>query len=188
VLKPCNYTYKKNISTFDATFLIFLHLIKKQLHLKKIVLFLITAFCFNTVIAQNNAIKITNVNTNKEKIIKENRRIKLKTTDGQKIKGRFKVENNNTIIIDNVRINLTDIDELKRNPLLTSILVTGFLVYGGVITLGFSVLVGVLADSSAFWLTIPAAGMIYTGIKAPNFNKNHKMDKGWKFELISIPD
>lgn len=156
--------------------------------MKKIFLLIISAFFFNTVIAQNSAIKITNVNTNKEKIIKENRRIKLKTSDGRKIKGRFKVEDNNTIIIDNVRINFTDIDELKRNPLLTSILTSGFLLYGGAITAGFSILVGVFVDPAVFLLTIPAAGMIYTGIKSPNFNKNHKIEKGWKFERISIPD
>ena len=156
--------------------------------MKKIFLLIISAFFFNTVIAQNSAMKITNVNTNKEKIIKENRRIKLKTSDGRKIKGRFKIENNNTIIIDNVRINFTDIDELKRNPLLTSMLNSGFLLYGGAITAGFSILVGVFVEPAVFLLTIPAAGMIYTGIKSPNFNKNHKIEKGWKFEVTSIPD
>ena len=161
---------------------------KKHIFMKKLFLFIISVFFFNGVMSQNNAIKITNLNTNKEKIIKENRRIKLKTSDGQKIKGRFKVENNSTIIIDDVRINLSDIEELKRNPLLTSILTSGLLIYGGAITAGFAVLIGALADSTAFWLVLPAAGMIYTGIKSPNINKNHKTDKGWEFEIISIPD
>jgi len=156
--------------------------------MKKLFLLIIGLFFINVAISQNNALKITNLNTNKEKIIKENRKIKLKTSDGRKIKGQFKVENNSNIIIDDVRINLTDIEELKRNPLLTSILTSGFLIYGGAITAGFGVLIGVLADSAAFWLTIPAAGMIYTGIKSPNFNKNHKTDKGWKFEIITISD
>ena len=83
--------------------------------MKKLFLLIISSFFFNVAIAQTNAIKITKLNTNKEKIIKENRRIKLKTLDGRMIKGRFKVENN-IIIIDDVRINLTDIGELKRNP------------------------------------------------------------------------
>ena len=156
--------------------------------MKKIFLIIIGLFFFNLLVAQNQAIKITNINTNKEKIIKENKRIKLKTFDGQKVKGRFKIENNSTIIVDNVRIDLSDIDALKRNPLLTSIFTSGFLIYGGAIAAGFGVLIGVLVDSTAFWLTIPAAGMIYTGIKSPNFNKNHKTDKGWKFEIITISD
>jgi hypothetical protein len=144
---------------------------------KKLFLLIISSLFFNVAIAQSNAIKITNLNTNKEKIFKENRRIKLTTLDGRKIKGRFKVENS-VIIIDNVRINLTDITELKRNPLLTSILTSGFLIYGGAITAGIGVLIGVVVDSAALLLTIPAAGMIYTGIKSPNFNKNHKIEKG----------
>ncbi len=156
--------------------------------MKKILLFIISLFFFNQIIAQNQAIKITNINTNKEKIIKENKRIKLKTFDGRKIKGRYKIENNSTIVVDNVRIDLSEIDSLKRNPLLTSIFTSGFLIYGGAITAGFGVLIGVLANSAAFWLTIPAAGMIYTGIKSPNFNKNHKTDKGWEFEIITISD
>ena len=78
--------------------------------MKKIFLIIIGLFFFNLLVAQNQAIKINNINTNKEKIIKENKRIKLKTFDGQKVKGRFKIENNSTIIVDNVRIDLSDID------------------------------------------------------------------------------
>ena len=156
--------------------------------MKKIFLLIIGLFFFNLLIAQNQAIKITNINTNKEKIIKENKRIKLITFDGRKIKGRFKIENNSTIVVDNVRLDLSDIDALKRNPLLTSIFTSGFLIYGGALTAGFGVLIGVLVDSTAFWLTIPAAGMIYTGIKSPNFNKNHRTEKGWKFEIITLSD
>ncbi|GAA4806719.1 hypothetical protein [Litoribaculum gwangyangense] len=154
--------------------------------MKKLFILIISSFCFNVIVAQTNAIKITNLNTHKEKIIKENKRIKLKTIDGKIIKGRFKLEND-IIIIDDIQINLTEIDELKRNPLLTSILTSGFLIYAGALTAGFGVLIGVLIDSTAFWLTIPAAGMIYAGIKSPNLNKNHKIEKGWKFEKISIP-
>lgn len=153
--------------------------------MKKLSLLIFSLLFFNVAMSQNNAIKITNLNTNKEKIIKENKRIKLKTVEGQKIKGSFKIENNDIIIIDDVRINLTDIAELKRNPLLTSLLTSGVLIYGGVLTAGFGVIIGVFVDSTAFWLTIPAAGMIYAGIKSPNFNKNHKIDKGWTFEIIN---
>lgn len=156
--------------------------------MKKLLLLTIGLFFINVAMSQNNALKIINLNTNKEKIIKENKRIKLITSDGRKIKGRFKVENNSTIIIDNVPIKLTDIEELKRNPLLSSILTSGFLLYYGAITAGFSIIIGALVDSSGFLLTIPAAVMIYIGSNSPNFNKNHKTEKGWKFEIITISD
>lgn len=72
---------------------------------------------------------------------------------------------------------MSDIAYLKRNLLFTSILTTGLLVYGGGITAGFGVITGIFADSAGFFLTIPAAGMIYAGIKSPNFHKNIKQKK-----------
>ena len=156
--------------------------------MKNIVLLIISTLFFNVLIAQNQAIKMTNTTTNKEKIIKDNRRIKLQTTDGQKFKGRFKIEDTNQIVIDGVRIHIADINELKRHPLLTSILSSGFLIYGGAVTAGMGAIIGVFANPAGFWLTIPGAAMIYAGIKSPNINKNHKVDKGWEFEIISIPD
>lgn len=156
--------------------------------MKNLFLCICTLFVFTSVIAQKQAIKITNTNTAKEKIIKENKRIKLQTIDGRKIKGRFQVENNNTIIVDGFKIDLNDINELKRNPLLTSVLTSSFLVYMGGITAGFAVIIGVLADTSAYWLLAPAAGLVYVGTKSPNINKNHKTEKGWRYEIITITE
>lgn len=156
--------------------------------MKNLFLCICTLFVFSSVIAQKQAIKITNTNTGKEKIIKENKRIKLQTQEGRKIKGRFQVENNNTIIVDGFNIDLNDINELKRNPLLTSILTSSFLIYVGSITAGFAAIIGVFADSSAFWLIAPAAGLVYAGIQSPNINKNHKTEKGWKYEIITITE
>jgi hypothetical protein len=125
--------------------------------------------------AQQQAIKITNEVSKKEKIIKENKRVILTTKDGQRIKGRLMLGDNNTVVVDGVKIRLTDIDQLKRNPFSTSILTS-------------EILVDDMVDTSGFWLVIPAAAIIYTGIISPNFNENHKTDKGWKFEVITIPE
>ena len=125
--------------------------------------------------AQQQAIKITNEVSKKEKIIKENKRVILTTKDGQRIKGRLKLGDNNTVVVDGVKIRLTDIDQLKRNPFSTSILTS-------------EILVDDMVETSGFWLVIPAAAAIYTGIKSPNFNKNFETDKGWQFEVITIPE
>ena len=125
--------------------------------------------------AQQQAIKITNEVSKKEKIIKENKRVILTTKDGQMIKGRLMLGDNNTVVVDGVKIRLTDIDQLKRNPFSTSILTS-------------EILVDDMVDTSGFWLVIPAAAIIYTGIISPNFNKNFETDKGWQFEVITIPD
>jgi small nuclear ribonucleoprotein (snRNP)-like protein len=125
--------------------------------------------------AQQQAIKITNEVSKKEKIIKENKRVILTTKDGQRIKGRLKLGDNNTVVVDGVKIRLTDIDQLKRNPFSTSILTS-------------EILVDDMVETSGLWLVIPAAAIIYTGIKSPNFNKNFETDKGWQFEVITIPE
>ncbi len=155
--------------------------------MKKNVL-LLSFLCFiNLITAQIKAIKITNEATQKEKIIKENRRVKVFTLDGKKLKGRFKIESN-SILIQGESINLSDITAMKRNPLLVSIVTGSFLVYLGSITVGIGVLIGLLADSSAFLLTIPGAGLIYAGLKPPNFNKKFKTKRNWTFEIITISD
>lgn len=137
--------------------------------------------------SQESALKITNTTSQKEIIIKENKRIKIQTVDGNKISGRFKLENN-TLLIGNEQIDLDDIQTLKRHPLSISILGSGVLIYGGIITAGFAVLIGVLADSTAFLLTIPAAAMIYAGIKPPNLSRNYKRGKDWNFEIITLSE
>lgn len=140
----------------------------------------------NVLMAQEQkAIKITTQTTQKEVIIKENKRIILKTKDHKRFSGRFQIQNN-SILIENELIEFSEIQYLKRNPLFTSLLTSGVLIYGGALTLGFGVLIGILVDSTAFLLTIPAAGMIYTGIKSPNFYKKYETEINWTFEIIPI--
>lgn len=64
-----------------------------------------------------------------------------------------------------------------------SILTIGVLVYGGDVTAGLGVLLDVFVDSTAYLLTIPAAG-----IKSPNFLKKYKTENNWISEIITIPE
>ena len=97
--------------------------------MKKLFLLTFSLLCIVTVTAQNKALKINATSTSKEIIIKENKRIKIKTIDGLQLKGRFKAYGESFIIIDDVKVNLQHIKELKRNPLLTSILTTASVSY-----------------------------------------------------------
>lgn len=155
--------------------------------MKKITILIFSLLIANSIFGQEEEKKITNQISKKEFVIKVNNRIKIKTIDGKKISGRFKIENN-SILINNEQFELSDIGEIKRNPLLVSILKSGILIYGGAITAGFGGLIRVLVDSFAFLLTIPAAAMIYTGIKSPNFSRKFKTDISWIFETIVIPE
>ncbi|MCA0153492.1 hypothetical protein [Winogradskyella vincentii] len=153
--------------------------------MQRSIIFSLLLFLSCSLYSQEQAIKLTKQNSDKEIIIKENKRVKIKTMDGRKITGRLKIENN-TIIIDEERFQLEDIAEMKRNPLLLSILTSSFFIYAGAITIGLGGLIGVLADSTAFWLIIPGAGLVYAGIKSPNFNRKFKNDGSWSFEIITL--
>ena len=156
--------------------------------MKKDILLIFCLVLSTISMAQEQAIKITSEKAAKEIVIKENKRIKVQTSDGQKIAGRFKVVDDNSIMVNDKIIALSDILSVKRNPLLLSIFTSSFLIYAGAITVGIGAIVGVFADSSGFLVMIPGAAMIYTGIKSPNFLKNYKTDSDWTFELISISE
>jgi small nuclear ribonucleoprotein (snRNP)-like protein len=138
--------------------------------------------------SQNKGIRMINLNSNKEKVIKENKRVQVKIVDGRTIKGRFTIEDKNTIMIDNLRISITDIEAFKRNSLVSSIFTSGALIYGGGLAAGFGTIIGAFGNPAGFWLLVPAAGLIYAGIKAPNIHKNHTINSGWKFEVITAPN
>ena len=157
----------------------------KTIAMKRTTLLWIGLLFVSLTFAQEQAIRITSPNSDREIIIKENKRVKIRTADGQKITGRFTIEDPQTLLIKGQRIELLNIESIKRNPLLLSIFTSGFFIYAGAITVGMSAIIGLFADSSAFWLALPGAAMIYTGIKSPNFNKNYKKSTDWKFELIT---
>ena len=138
--------------------------------------------------AQKRALEISNSETNKQVIIKENKRIKILTIDGQKLSGRFAIENEDTLQIRNQSIPFSDITSIKRDPLLLSIFTSGFLIYAGAITVGVGTIIGIFAESSGFLLAIPGAAMIYAGIKSPNVLKNYKSDSNWSFKVIEVSD
>ena len=155
--------------------------------MKKLFLLTFSLLCTVTVTGQNKALKINSTSSSKEIIIKENKRIKIKTIDGLQIKGRFKTVGESFIIIDDVKVDLQHIKEFKRNPQLISIITTASLVYLGTLTAGIGILIGALSDSTAFWLTLPGAAMIYLGLKSPNLSKKQRIKNGLKLEIINIP-
>ena len=154
--------------------------------MKNLTILFISLFFVNLIFAQERVLKIVNQVSKKEIIIKENKRIRIKTIDGQKISGRFKIIGKETIFIKKKKIELADIEKIKRNPLLVSIVTNGLFIYVGasIVIIGVAV-GGITSQPYLLLLTIPGAGMIYTGIKSPNLLKGHKKDSNWKYELTT---
>lgn len=156
----------------------------------KSIIILFLGFLFvNCTFSQENLLKIINTNTGKELIIKENKRIKIKTCDNQKISGKFKILDNHSIIIKGKQIELNQIAKIKRAPLLITIITNGFFYYSGIVTTGISLVLYVFTQQPlCFLLTIPAAGMIYGGSKSPNVLKGYKKSNLWTYEIIMFSE
>ena len=152
--------------------------------MRKVAILLFSLFFTNQFMAQEQAIKISSPTSEKEVIIKENKRIKIRTIEGDKISGRFRMVENNAIKIKDQTIALTNIESIKRNPLFLSIFGTGFLIYGGALAVGLGAILGIFIQPSGILLAIPGAAMIYAGIKSPNILKNYQAADNWGFEVI----
>ena len=156
--------------------------------MKKSTVLLCSLLFVNLILAQEQALKISNPTSEKQVLIKENKRVKIRTTEGEKISGRLKILDAHSIAIGDTPIQLMDIKEIKRNPLLISLFSSGFLIYAGAITAGMGVIIGLFVESSGFLLAIPGAALIFAGIKSPNVLKNYKAENNWNFELISTSE
>jgi small nuclear ribonucleoprotein (snRNP)-like protein len=157
--------------------------------MKRLILLFLILFFLNGLIAQEKALEIFDEITAKEIIIRENKRIRIKTFEGEKISGRFKIFDNETIILKNETIKLSQIEKIKKNPLVVSIITNGILFYCGVALIGVSVFIYAFSgDVASFLFTIPAAVSIYGGIKSPNILIGYKATGNWKYEIIKIPE
>ena len=142
--------------------------------MKQLVLLCVCVLSVNLAVAQKRAIKISKNSTGKEKIIKENKRIRITTVNGEKYKGRFTIKDDQSIEIDGEIIQLDDIAKIKRNSLLLNILTSGSMIYVGSGLLGIGLLVGLLTDSSAaYLLTVPGSALNEGGILSPNLSKGY---------------
>lgn len=152
--------------------------------------FLLFSLLFTVItFSQNKAIKITSSSSSKEILIKENKRIRVKTSKGQTISGKFTILDQQNILVKNNKIALSEIIKLKRNPVLVSIIINGFLFYNAAAFIAAGLIIYSLSSHlSAFLLTIPATALVYAGIKSPNLLKGYKTGEDWKYEVITIPD
>ncbi len=151
-----------------------------------LVLFLV--FMGTTSFAQEKILQLDHQKRNVTRTIKENKRVRVKTKDGQKYKGRLVIVDANTISLDGTSISLEDIEKIKRDPLLlTAIATTGF-VYLGAVIVGIGGIVAIFVDSAS---SIPVfaigGGLITLGILNPSYLPAKKMVNGWSLSVQEIP-
>ena len=139
-----------------------------------------------SVFAQTNGIHIVNEVKGKEVFIEESKRIRIKASDGERITGKFKILDNERFLIAGKIVKLNEIEKIKKNPKVISILVDGVLIYVGsamvflpLITYPFTL------DKSGFLFIIPGIAALYGGKKSPNLHKAYKTKKQWSYSIIN---
>lgn len=103
---------------------------------------LIFCFAFTICFAQNKGINLIKNTSNKTKFIKENHRIKVKTTDGKSIAGKFSIINDSAINIKGRTIAMDSIVSIRKASTFSTILRTTSISIGtGLVVGGFAVAV-----------------------------------------------
>lgn len=107
--------------------------------MKYVILLFLTLFSFLSY-AQNNVLVLQHKKSNRAIEIKENKRIKLETIEGQELYGRFTIVDSSSIMIDKQLILLDDVVKMRRKSLFGTIVNPVFITYGAfMIIAGFAV-------------------------------------------------
>ncbi len=143
------------------------------------IVFLITSLFFvNLIFSQNNVVKIVEEKTGNTILIQEMSRIRVKTFDGKRITGRFKIINDSTMLLKGKEISLTNIKKIKRNPLAMTVATdVALLVVGGSISV-IAIYVGGAAPGIIF-----SGGTLATMVLGPNILKGYSSNK-YKIEFV----
>lgn len=156
----------------------------------KTVILILSLLIISSLYAQEKVLNIFNEQKFKGTLIKENRKIRIKTNDGLKLTGRFKIVDDETIYIKNREIKLNQIKKIKKHPLVMSVILDGFFYY-----LGTTFILGSLAlyalssgDASVLLLMIPSPLFLYAAVKSPNILRSYNTADQWQFEIINLSD
>lgn len=144
-------------------------------------LFLLFFFLFSiSGISQTNVLVIQKLNSKFTKEIRENKRIKVWTKDGQKIYGRFTIKDSTSIIIEEKVILLEDIIKMKKKSLFGTIANPIFIVYGS-----FMIIAGVVTVGSGGWGAIIGGSFIIGGmplVLIPSISNKYSI-QDWEYSI-----
>ena len=162
--------------------------------MKLVILYFIAFLSFSALYAQDNedlstterGISMINLETGKEVFIKENRRIRIRPKTGKRVSGRFKIYNKDTIFVKNNPHNIQDLNKIKRNPLVQSILINGTLYFFGYSFIASGILFAAIPNCCN-GVALPLIGMglpmVAGAILSPNLLRGYKQEKGWEYKI-----
>jgi hypothetical protein len=123
--------------------------------------------------SQEKILSITNAETGKVTVFNQNERVKIKTIQGDKIKGNLLITDDNQIMIKDILVPVSNIEKIKRHPLLMNIFVSGTLfIFGAYAIFGGWLILAWSGDAIGAIILHTGAAFIATGIIAPNLFPN----------------
>ena len=152
--------------------------------MKSITILFFFTMLLNATNAQEKVLRIFNDENQKEVIIKEKKRVRAKTINGQKISGRITFLEKNKVLIKNDTINLNEIEKIKRNPLIFSVIIDGSLIILGTAGVLYSLTAASITNDLLALYAIPSIGLLYSGFISPNILKGYEK-KQWNFEIVN---
>lgn len=137
--------------------------------------------------AQEKVLQLEHQDRELTRTIKEKKRIRVKTTDGLKYKGRFTIIDAQRISIGGTAISLNDIEKIKRDPLLVTAIATGGFVYLGSVTVGLAVIVGIFIEGvSSIPFFAAGGGLVALGLLKPSYLPAKKIANGWSISIKEL--
>jgi hypothetical protein len=158
-------------------------LFKNNFLLLLVFLFSIHSYSQGQEIVEEKGVVLEKRNSATTAFLPENKRIKVKLLNGDVIAGKFKIVDDNTIVIREHFISLDSIAKIKRRSLISAIFSPLIIAYGvAFITVG---VIGITVGGYA----VLAAVLIPYGIPMvliPVISENHRPQK-WKYSIRTNP-
>ena len=159
--------FKKMVSALKPALLFQINILNHKI--MKSILLIICVLLVSNIFAQEKYLSISDSETGKEVIYKQNKRVRVKTIEGGKLNGKLKIMNDEQVMIKNIIIPVTSIEKIKNNPLALNILVSASIIFVG----GFTVFYGIYAIAwgvvgGGIIISGVGVGMVYAGILSPN--------------------
>lgn len=140
--------------------------------------------------AQEKALEMSKTGSEKTRVFKENKRVKVKTLDGGKYIGRFQILDANTVEIEGNIIPLNSISNIKSRSILAGITGTILIIagvatifYGNVLMLATAITLGAISPTVGVVVGIAGIAITAAGIFFNEFAKNHR-NNGWTYKII----
>ncbi len=131
-------------------------------------LFVVLMIGSSSVSAQTKHMKLTERETEKEVILKENTRVRVKTEEFRRA-GRLKIMEGDQLMIRNKVLNVSDIQKIKRQPLAMIIVVDGGLLLISAVATGIAIGGALYTGQAELLLVLIPAGLLMdVSIRTPN--------------------